>query len=115
MTEEMIKVAAGQYIPACEIQARKTQIKNILKKAATEYIDFLYLPEGFLTGYYAQEDLARKNSLEVGGADFKEWESAAWSRNRAINSGSNRMAVERSIHNIITNKMVRAIEVSSWK
>ena len=69
----MIKVAAGQYTPVCEIQARKTQMKNILEKAAAERIDFLCLPEGFLTGYYAQEDLARKNSLEVGGLDFKEW------------------------------------------
>ena len=69
----MIKIAAGQYTPACEIQARKTQMKNILEKAATERIDFLCLPEGFLTGYYAQEDSARKNSLEVGGVDFKEW------------------------------------------
>jgi 5-aminopentanamidase len=69
----MIKVAAGQYTPVCKIQTRKTQMKIILEKAATERIDFLCLPEGFLTGYYAQEDLARKNSLEVGGADFKEW------------------------------------------
>ncbi|MCE2982937.1 MAG: carbon-nitrogen hydrolase family protein [Parachlamydia sp.] len=69
----MIKVAAYQYTPANDIQARKAQMQNILEKAASKHIDFLCLPEGTLTGYYAQEDLAHKNSLEVGGQDFQEW------------------------------------------
>jgi predicted amidohydrolase len=69
----MIKVAAYQYTPAIDIQDRKAQIQNILKKAASKHIDFLCLPEGSLTGYYAEEDLARKNSLKVKGVDFKEW------------------------------------------
>ena len=69
----MIKVAAGQYTPASEIKERKAQVNNILENATAEGIDFLCLPEGFLTGYYSQEDLARKNSLEVGGKDFTEW------------------------------------------
>ena len=68
-----MKVAACQFTPASEIQARKVQMKSILKKAEDERIDFLCLPEGFLTGYYAQEDMARKNSLEVGESAFEEW------------------------------------------
>lgn len=68
-----MKVAAYQSTPASEIEDRKIQMKSILEKAAAEHIDFLCLPEGFLTGYFAQEELARKNSLEVGGAVFEEW------------------------------------------
>ena len=69
----MIKVAAYQYTPANDTQDRKTQIQNILERAASKQIDFLCLLEGALTGYYAQEELARKNSLEVEGKDFQEW------------------------------------------
>lgn len=69
----MIKIAAYQYTPANDIQARKTQMEIILEKAASKHVDFLCLPEGALTGYYAQEELARKNSLEVEGKDFQEW------------------------------------------
>lgn len=69
----MIKIAAYQYTPANDIQARKAQTQNILEKAASKHIDFLCLPEGALTGYYAQEELARKNSLEVERGDFQEW------------------------------------------
>lgn len=69
----MIKVAAYQYTPAIDIRERKAQIQNILEKAASKEIDFLCLPEGSLTGYFAQEELARKNSLEVAGGDFQEW------------------------------------------
>ena len=68
-----IRVAAYQSTPASEIEARRAQIKSILIGADAECIDFLCFPEGFLTGYYAQEDLARKNSLEVGGGAFEEW------------------------------------------
>ncbi len=68
----MIKVAAYQYTPANDIQARKAQIHNILEKAASKHVDFLCLPEGALTGYYDQEELARKNSLAVE-EDFQEW------------------------------------------
>lgn len=68
-----IKIAACQFAPASEIEARKAQMKNILTRAEAAHVDFLCLPEGFLTGYYAQEDLARQNSLEVGGGAFEEW------------------------------------------
>jgi predicted amidohydrolase len=69
----MIKVTAYQYTPAINIQDRKTQTHNIFKKAISKQIDFLCLPEGSLTGYYAQEELARKNSLDVEGKGFQEW------------------------------------------
>ena len=69
----MIKVAAYQYTPVNDTQARKAQIQNILGKAASKHVDFLCLPEGVLTGYYAQEELARKNSLAVEEKDFQEW------------------------------------------
>ena len=69
----LIRIAAYQSTPAPEIKDRKTQIKNILTKAEAAHIDFLCFPEGFLTGYFAQEELARENSLEVGGAAFEEW------------------------------------------
>lgn len=69
----MIRVAAYQYTPANDIQARKAQIQNILEKAASKSVDFLCLPEGSLTGYYAEEELARKNSLAIEEEDFQEW------------------------------------------
>lgn len=68
-----MKVAAYQSSPASDIEDRKAQMKSILEKATAEHIDFICFPEGFLTGYYAQEGLARKNSLDVGGVAFQEW------------------------------------------
>ncbi|MEI8328394.1 MAG: carbon-nitrogen hydrolase family protein [Chlamydiia bacterium] len=69
----MVKIASCQLTPASEIKARKAQINDILLKCETERMDFICFPEGFLTGYYAQENLARKHSLEVGEAAFAEW------------------------------------------
>ena len=69
----MTKVAAYQYTPASDMQARKAQIQNILEKAASKHVDFLCLPEGSLTGYYAEEELARQNFLEVEGENFQKW------------------------------------------
>lgn len=71
--EAVIRVASCQFTPASEIKARKSQMQTILKKAEAERIDFICLPEGFLTGYYAQESLARENSLEVGESAFEGW------------------------------------------
>jgi len=69
----MIRIAACQLIPASNSEARKIQAQIILMKAEAECIDFLCFPEGFLTGYYYNESLARKNSLEVGESAFEEW------------------------------------------
>ncbi|MDB6082077.1 MAG: uncharacterized protein JWO53_1349 [Chlamydiia bacterium] len=69
----MVRVAACQITPADEVHARKIQMQCILKKAVKEHVDFVCFPEGFLTGYYADETLACKNSLEVGRGEFEEW------------------------------------------
>lgn len=69
----MIRVAAIQAAPAVDIETRKTQIHSILSKADEELIDFVCFPEGFLTGYYADEMSAKKNSLEVHAIFFQEW------------------------------------------
>lgn len=69
----MVKIASCQLTPAFEINARKAQINDVLLKCEAECMDFICFPEGFLTGYYAQETLARKHSLEIGEAAFTEW------------------------------------------
>lgn len=69
----MIRVAACQFNPASEVEIRKKQVTTLLKKATHSNVDFVCLPEGVLTGYYAEEELARKNSLEVGKPEFEEW------------------------------------------
>ena len=69
----MVKIAACQLTPESEIKARKAQINDILLKCEAERMDFICFPEGFLTGYYAEEDIARKHSLETGETAFAEW------------------------------------------
>jgi predicted amidohydrolase len=69
----MIRIAACQLAPASDMEARKAQMRDMLQKAEHEHVDFICFPEGFLTGYYAEKELAYKNSLEVADADFNEW------------------------------------------
>lgn len=69
----MIKVAACQLLPALKVEDRKNQFQRFLKMAELNQIDFLCLPEGFLTGYYAEERLARKSALDVRERAFAEW------------------------------------------
>lgn len=69
----MIKVAACQLLPEAEGNARKKQLQAWLAKADAEHVDFVCFPEGFLTGYYPEEALARENALEVGDSSFCEW------------------------------------------
>lgn len=69
----MIKIAACQLLPAPEAKDRKNQFQHSLKLAEREKIDFLCLPEGFFTGYYADEKLARKHALDVNEEAFAEW------------------------------------------
>ncbi len=73
LANKMTRLAAYQVTPGTTFETRKIQIHDILLKADRENIDFLCLPEGFLTGYYADEEIARKNSLETDGAIFREW------------------------------------------
>ncbi len=68
----MIRVAAYQAAPKASFDKRKEQMHDVLQKADDENIDFICFPEGFLTGYYAQESLARETSLEINGGIFKE-------------------------------------------
>ncbi len=69
----MVRIGSYQATPESAFAARKAQVNRILSKADKENIDFLCLPEGFLTGYYADEELARKNCLETDGVIFREW------------------------------------------
>lgn len=85
----MVKIASCQLTPASEVQARKAQISNILLKCETERMDFICFPEGFLTGYYAEEDIARENSLTVGEASFEEWLELFRTSNATIIIGFN--------------------------
>ncbi len=69
----MIRVATYQAAPKQDLDARKKQVSRIVAKTHSKKIDFLCMPEGFLTGYYQEEKLAWKNSLQVGSKDFEEW------------------------------------------
>lgn len=69
----MVRIGSYQVAPESTFSTRKAQIKRVLAKADKELVEFLCLPEGFLTGYYAEEELARENCLEVGSAIFQEW------------------------------------------
>ncbi len=57
----MVRVAAYQAAPKATFSDRKRQIHDILAKADTDLIDLLCFPEGFLTGYYADESIARES------------------------------------------------------
>ncbi len=59
-----VRVAACQLKPASEVEERQAQMQFLLEEA--EGVDFICFPEGFLTGYYAQEEPAFKSSLEAG-------------------------------------------------
>ena len=69
----MVRIAACQISPFPDIKTRKFQMHDMLSKAEKEHVEFICFPEGFLTGYYAEKDLAFENSLEVEGARFNEW------------------------------------------
>jgi predicted amidohydrolase len=61
----MIRVAAYQTTPTGSIEDRMQHIVEALEKADSEQIDFLCFPEDFLTGYYAEKELAEQSSIEV--------------------------------------------------
>lgn len=69
----MIKIATCQLLPAPKVKDRKNQFQHFLKLAERDKIDFSCLPEGFFTGYYADEQLARKHALDVNEEAFAEW------------------------------------------
>lgn len=69
----MVRVAAFQTTPKNNIKARKAQIYDALIKADAFKIDFICFPEGCLTGYYKEKELAWKNSIDTKSKDFQEW------------------------------------------
>lgn len=69
----MVLVAAFQAIPAKTFKERKEQIASIFKKADANNIQFLLFPEGFLTGYYEDQEKAFANALEVSSHEFQNW------------------------------------------
>jgi predicted amidohydrolase len=68
----MIRVAAFQATPKSSLNERIQHILETLEKADSEQIDFLCFPEGFLTGYYAEKELAEQTAIEVGNKDFQD-------------------------------------------
>jgi N-carbamoylputrescine amidase len=71
--KQQIKVAAYQAAPKSTFENRKQQIFNALNKADRDNIDFICFPECFFTGYYAEEKLARENSIDLKSDDFQNW------------------------------------------
>lgn len=69
----MIRVAAYQATPKNSIGERLQQILEALEKADDEQIHFLCFPEGFLTGYYAEKELAEQTSMAVASSDFQNF------------------------------------------
>jgi predicted amidohydrolase len=69
----MIRVAAYQAMPKYSATERVEQVVEALKKSDEENINFLCFPEGFLTGYYAEQELAKKNSIKLASVDFQDF------------------------------------------
>lgn len=68
----MIRVAAYQATPKNSMEERLHQLFEILAHADQQKIDFLCLPEGFLTGYYAEQELAEQTAIEVDSELFRD-------------------------------------------
>lgn len=84
-----IRVAAYQATPKYSLNERIQNILETLKKADSEQIDFLCFPEGFLTGYYAERELAEQTSIEVTSTDFQFFISQTASINATFIIGFN--------------------------
>jgi predicted amidohydrolase len=91
----MVRIAACQISPSPDIKIRKAQMHNMLIEAEKEHIELICFPEGFLTGYYDEEDLAFKNSLEVGEAHFNEWLEVVKNYSSTIIVGFNERAADK--------------------
>ena len=57
--------AIYQNAPNISLALRYKQINEVLAKADRVNVDFICFPEGFLTGYYDEEDLTKKNSFKI--------------------------------------------------
>ena len=69
----MIRVAAFQGIPKSKIEERIPQIVGILAEADRQQIDFLCFPEGFLTGYFAEKELACQTAVAMTDPFFQDF------------------------------------------
>lgn len=69
----MVRLAAFQGIPASNFDERAFQIIDLLQQADERQFDFLCFPEGFLTGYYAEKELAEETSIEVESPLFQKF------------------------------------------
>lgn len=69
----MIRVASFQATPKHLAEERLSQVLEALEYADREHIDFLCLPEGFLTGYYAARELAEQTAIEIDSQFFREF------------------------------------------
>lgn len=69
----MIRVAAYQATPKDFIQERIKQVLETLEEADRHHFDFLCFPEGFLTGYYAEKELAEQTAIEIGEREFQNF------------------------------------------
>jgi len=85
----MVRVAACQDTPKNSPQGRIQQILENLERADHEKIDFLCFPEGFLTSYYAEKELAEQTAMEVTSTDFQHILKRAASFNATFILGFN--------------------------
>ena len=88
-TEGSIRVAAYQAAPKNTLNERIQDILETLEKADSQQIDFLCFPEGFLTGYYAERELAKRTSMEVASTAFQHFIEQTASMNTTFIIGFN--------------------------
>ena len=87
---QLIKVAACQLLPALEIESRKDQMVALIKRAEIEEVDFICFPEGFLTGYYSEEEPASKSALDINKEAFADWVNLTSGYSVTVDSGLQR-------------------------
>jgi predicted amidohydrolase len=69
----MVRVAAFQGKPRSKFNENILQIIENLKSADREQIDFICFPEGFLTGYHAEKEIAEQTALEITSSKFQSF------------------------------------------
>ena len=65
--------AIYQNAPEINVDLRYKQIHQVLTQVDALNADFICFPEGFLTGYYDDENETRTNSLNIHGCVFNEF------------------------------------------
>lgn len=90
-----IRVAACQATPKSCMHKRIEQILGALETADREGIDFLCFPEGFLTGYYAEKDLAEESAIDIRSKNFQAFLARTASFNVTFIIGFNEREEDR--------------------